>query len=52
MAKQTIIFDPAESMQSALTKVNENTTTDAPINAQIKIDATWADIDNGEITAV
>lgn len=28
------------------------TTTDAPINAQIKVDATWADIDNGEIVAV
>ena len=26
MAKQTIIFSPAESMQSALTKVNENFT--------------------------
>jgi len=28
------------------------TTTDAPINAQIKIDIVWADIDSGTITAV
>lgn len=28
------------------------TTTDAPINAQIKVDCGWADIDNGEIVAV
>lgn len=28
------------------------TTTDTPINAQIKVDINWADIDNGEIIAV
>ena len=28
------------------------TTTDAPINAQLKIDISWADIDSGTITAV
>lgn len=28
------------------------TTTDAPINATVKIDIAWADIDSGEITAI
>lgn len=28
------------------------TTTDAPINATVKVDCTWADIDSGTITAV
>jgi len=28
------------------------TTTDAPINAEVKIDLTWADIDSGIVTAV
>lgn len=43
----------------AIQKISTNTylrfnytTTDAPINAQIKVDVTWADIDNGEIVAV
>lgn len=53
MAYQEIIFDPPELMQLALTKVNENyTTTDAPINAQLKVDIVWQDIDNGTVTAV
>lgn len=28
------------------------TTTDAPINAQLKVDCEWADIDSGSLTAV
>lgn len=28
------------------------TTTDAPANATLKVDVTWVDIDNGEITAI